>query len=241
MESLSRGAAPLTAERLSRAQRRELVRELLKKGDLPRLVGRIQADRRLLPSLVATLTEPHAVVRWRAIEVLGQVVAAEAEEDRGRAREIVRRLLWSLNEESGGNLRHGPEALGEILAVVPCLGGEYAGILASFAGEPFFRPAVMWGLARIAAVNPALLSDCRELLAESVRDGDPDVRLWAAVALRALGASTTDTVLAPATADATPVEVYSRTQGAMKPTTIADLVAQDPRQVFCLLPKDRTA
>jgi len=205
----------------------------LEAAALPELFRAIQNDRRLLVPLLGILTEPRDLVRWRAIEVLGQVTAHDAREDPDRAKETVRRLLWSMNEESGGNLRHGPEALGEILACVPALAEEYLGMLVALADEVFFRPAVMWGVARIAVTHSSLVAEYKETLDNAVRDSAPYVRLWAAVALRALGLPPEAPELASVVADATPVEFYSRCSGhTMQAVTIAEAVSGEPTLLF---------
>ena len=196
------------------------------------LATRVRTDRRLLMPLVSVLVDSEDVIRWRAIEALGQVAAADAEEDLDRVREIIRRLLWSMNEESGGSLRHAPEALGEILARVPVLIDEYATIVASFADEQFFRPAVHWALARIAATNPAALADYQPLLRAAAHDPDPQVRAWAGVALRILGQSDSSSVLAAMTCDSTPMQVYRRHDRNMHEATVAEVVAASPGQLF---------
>ena len=41
------------------------------------------------------------MIKWHAVSALGAIVAALAEKEMESARIIMRRLMWSLNDESG--------------------------------------------------------------------------------------------------------------------------------------------
>src|SRR5574341_1358439 len=75
------------------------------------------------------------VMRISAVEALGRAAAARARRDPGPGRELLRRVLWLMNDESGGLLWHGPQVLGAVLAGVPALCGEFLEVLASFLEE----------------------------------------------------------------------------------------------------------
>jgi len=66
------------------------------------------------------------LVKWRAITAMGAVVARLADEDLESARIVMRRLMWNLNDESGGIGWGSPEAMGEIMARHDILAKEYA-------------------------------------------------------------------------------------------------------------------
>ncbi len=73
------------------------------------------------------------LVRWHAISAMGMMVARLAEEDMEEARIIMRRLLWSLNDESGGIGWGAPESMAEIMHQHAGLAGEYIHMLISYA------------------------------------------------------------------------------------------------------------
>lgn len=58
-------------------------------------------------------TEPY--LRWRAVSCMGKSVARLAEEDLEAARVVMRRFLWSLNDESGGIGWGAPESMAEAM------------------------------------------------------------------------------------------------------------------------------
>ena len=88
--------------------------------------------RKLINPLLPLLLSHDDQLKWKAVVVLGAVVANLADQDIEAARIIIRRLMWSLNDESGGIGWGAPEALGEILAqhllfsffLIYCLGKE---------------------------------------------------------------------------------------------------------------------
>ncbi len=67
---------------------------------------------------------------------MGRVAADLADRDMESARVVVRRLMWNLNDESGGIGWGSPEAMGEIMACHEGLAEEYSCILISFYAYP---------------------------------------------------------------------------------------------------------
>lgn len=151
--------------RMSRRKRRRLqVVKLLQKRDLMGLM-KLAAKEATMPStLVACLSELDDVVRWRAIEALGWVAAGLAQKDLAAARDLVRRLFWSMTEECGGTAWHAPEAIGEILAQVPELAPDFTSVLASHADIDPFQEGVLWSLRRLAPIRPDLVQEEAEVL-----------------------------------------------------------------------------
>jgi hypothetical protein len=102
-------------------------------------------------------------IKWVAARAMGAVVAKLADQDREGARVIMRRLMWSLNDESGGIGWGSPEAMGEILASHGGLAREYAHILISylskdgnFVENEVLQAGVLWAIGRLAEVHPDL-------------------------------------------------------------------------------------
>ncbi len=148
----------------------------------------------MISPLLAFLSRPDK--RERAAWALGEAVAAVAEKNMEAARVILRRLMWSLNEESG-NLGWGaPEAMGCILARTPSLAGEYGNILLSYVRDTGrednfldhapLRAGVFRGLARLAETRPDIVGAKPIVLMAGLRDGDAQVRGMAALAVAAV-------------------------------------------------------
>ena len=122
--------------------------------------------RRVINPLFSCLCSTESQIKWRAITSLGAVVANHAQEDMESARVIMRRMIWNLNDESGGIGWGLPEAMGEVMARHEGLAEEYVNILLSYIRadgnflehEPLQR-GVLWGLGRLAQTRPELLHE----------------------------------------------------------------------------------
>jgi len=96
-------------------------------------------------------------IKWRAVRAMGKVVAKMASENLESARVVMRRLMWSLNDESGGIGWGAPEAMGEIMAQDKRLADEYYKILLSYVDEEGnfleykpLRKGAIWAIERLS-------------------------------------------------------------------------------------------
>ncbi|HEJ83533.1 MAG TPA: HEAT repeat domain-containing protein, partial [Desulfobacteraceae bacterium] len=143
--------------------------------------------RRVINPLFSILYQGDDRLRWAAITAMGRVVARLAGEDREAARVIMRRLMWNLNDESGGIGWGSPEAMGEILACHEGLAQEYAPILLSYARKDgnyleleMLQRGLLWGIARLAQARPRLVQGAVLHLIPYLESQDPAVRGMAA-------------------------------------------------------------
>lgn len=148
---------------------------------------------KLLNPLFSAICSASEKTKWNAVSAMGVTVARLAEQDMEAARIVMRRFMWSLNDESGGIGWGTPEAMAECLACHGGLAQEYTKILVSFMREdgfylelPALQRGLMWGLGRLAQVRPELLRDWQapRYLLPYLDSEDPFVR---ALAARALG------------------------------------------------------
>jgi hypothetical protein len=123
------------------------------------------------------------LLRWKAITAMGRIAARLADDDREAARVIMRRLMWNLNDESGGIGWGSPEAMGEILACHDGLAEEYAPILISYAREDgnyleyeMLQRGLLWGIARLAEARPHRIRNSVSHLMPCLEAGDPATR-----------------------------------------------------------------
>ncbi len=130
--------------------------------------------------------------RWYAISAFGRAVALLAKSDMERARVVMRRLMWTLNDESGGIGWGAPEAMGEALANCQQLADEYSRILLSYIREDGnyleylpLRRGALWGLMRLAQAWPDLMRkiEAEKWLIEYLSDQDPESKGLAILAL----------------------------------------------------------
>ncbi len=124
-------------------------------------------SKKLVSPLFSTLYSKSFEIRSRGITCLGIVVAKIARFNIEDARVIMRRLIWNLNDESGGIGWGSPEAQAEIMANNKQLADEFYKILISYIisrdgpdnyleYEPL-REGAYWGLARLSQIRPELI------------------------------------------------------------------------------------
>ena len=142
--------------------------------------------------LISCLFRTEELLKWHAVSAIGQLMNDLAGRDIEAARVIMRRLLWSMNEESGGIGWGIPEAMAEIMAINGKLAGEYANMLVSYMREenylelPALQRCLLWGVARLAQVRPQILLayDADGYLADYLESRD---RIVVGLAARAFG------------------------------------------------------
>jgi hypothetical protein len=153
--------------------------------------------RQVINPLFSFLCSPDETVKMRAVAAIGVVVAQLANEDMESARVIMRRLIWNLNDESGGIGWGCPEAMGEIMASHEGLAKEYAPILISFIREDgnFFEYepllcGALWGVGRLAQVRPQLVKDSVPHVRSFLKSQNDTIKELAKWTLNSLGEST---------------------------------------------------
>jgi hypothetical protein len=124
-------------------------------------------------ALFSFLCSTDKSIKNRAIIAMGEVVSRMAETNLESARSVMRRLIWSLNEESGWIGWGSAEAMGEIMARNTSLANEYHHILISYVieGDNYLlydklREEVMRGLKRLSQVHPQLVQGVQHLLTD---------------------------------------------------------------------------
>jgi HEAT repeat protein len=189
--------------------------------------------RRAVSPLIGLLLHPDERIKWHAVSALGIVVSQLAGMDLEAARTVMRRLIWSLNEESGGIGWGAPETLAEIMAEDGVLAAEFGHLLISYLrpdGSPLKLPALqrglMWGLGRLAATRPGLLErvDAPVYLLPYLASEDAEVRGLAARALGLLRVGAARTGLMSLKKDAAEFLLYDRGERAV--TTVGRIAGE---------------
>jgi len=171
--------------------------------------------RQVINPLFSFLYNSDEQIRWLAVTAMGAVVANLADKDIEEGRVIMRRLMWNLNDESGGIGWGSPEAMGEILACHEGLAKEYANILISYAMEEgnyleheILQRGLLWGIGRLSQVRPGLLRDSAAYIIPYLKSPDPTVRGLAAWTLGLLRAEEARPDLEQLTKDEIEVQMY---------------------------------
>ena len=223
----------------SRAIKKQVL-DLLAGGDLVAsrraLAGLPAGD--VVHALFSAICRENPVVRWHAVTCMGDAVARIAADDLEAARIILRRFLWSLNDESGGIGWGAPEAMAECLCRDERLAGEYAHMLVSYMREdgeelcqdgnfiehPLLQRGVVWGIGRLAGCRRELLQQlgAGRDLGRYLEAEDPELRGLAALAAGRLREATLRPLLQGLRADTAPLSWYD--EGALHQTTVGALV-----------------
>ena len=171
--------------------------------------------RRVINPLFALLCSTESEVKWRAVTALGAVVANLAQDDMESARVVMRRMIWNLNDESGGIGWGVPETMGEVMARHEGLAREYVNILVSYIREDGnflehepLQHGVLWGLGRLAQTSPELLQNTGAHLHPFLSSEDATLRGLAAWILGLVGGPQHESELEPLLEDEAGVIIY---------------------------------
>lgn len=224
---------------MSSRQIKSKVLELLHSPDLAAVLRALQPfpAKEVVNVLFSAICREAPLVRWQAISCMGDVVARLADADMEEARVIMRRLLWSLNDESGGIGWGAPEAMAEIMCRHAGLAAEYVHMLISYMREdgeeicqdgnfiehPLLQRGLLWGIARLSRCNPELLKQkgAGADILQYLEVSDAETRGLAVMAAGALRLVGTQPILQMMTTDATPMTVYQ--DGFFLETTLGRL------------------
>ena len=173
-------------------QLKKQILDLLRREDPDAALPAIMAvpPRQVINPLFGALYSCDRRTRWHAVTAMGAVVAALADQDMESARVIMRRLMWNLNDESGGIGWGSPEALGEIMARHAGLAREYATILISylnpqgnFLEHEGLQEGAVWAVGRMARVDGPCVRDAAPFLENLFSSSSVQLRglaVWAA-------------------------------------------------------------
>ncbi len=226
---------------MSRRDRKIAVRQLLISDDVGSAVDGVCAmpARRVVNDLFSLLLDADELIRWRSATAMGAVIARLAGHQMESARVIMRRMMWMLNDESGGIGWGIPESMGETVAVSEPLAREYGHILVSYidpAGNylehPVLQRGLLWGLGRYGHAQPHAAALWEPLLLPFLDSADPYHRGLGAWTMGAVSLPHVPPQLASLTSDAARFRFYTgsrleeRSVAQMAGTTIAGITAQ---------------
>ncbi len=199
---------------------RAKVCELVDLNRIEEAAALVAAERTAVKGLFGLLFERYGERRWRAIEVLGKAVPLMENAEPEKGLDIIRRLFWSLNDESGGVGWSAAEAIGAIVAERPDLFGHFApNLYYNYLDEPPVRRGILWAIGRIGEKSPELVAEAVPEVETLLHDPDPEVRGYAAWALGKLGVPSAG--LNDLTADENSIELWD--QGRLWRPTVGEL------------------
>ena len=208
----------MSAKSPSSREIKKRIYDLLKSPDLDSALDEISQlpRRQVISPLFSFLYDKDQNMKWVAVKAMGAVVAELANEDMESARVVMRRLMWNLNDESGGIGWGSPEAMGEILARHDGLANEYAPILISYTREDgnylehaLLQRGLIWAVGRLAQVRPRIVQNAVQHLLPYLESTDATVRGLAARVMGLLAAQEAVSKLRGLKNDENQIQIYT--------------------------------
>ena len=131
-----------------------IVMELFDRQDHGGLDRLVTAEPRAASLVFGRLWDTDPGRRAMAARALGSAARVHPE----LARELSRRVLWALNDESASNGVHGIAALGEMGAARPDVVGPFVGPLVALLGDRGLSSEILRALVRMAECAPGLVA-----------------------------------------------------------------------------------
>jgi hypothetical protein len=110
-------------------------------------------DEQLVGHLFSHFYNTNELIKFRSSAAMGDLGARVALKNKERARIILRRIMWNLNDESGGIGWGSPEAMGEVLWHSAELAHDFESILYSYLDpdgnhieNEMLQRGVLWGV-----------------------------------------------------------------------------------------------
>ena len=222
---------------------KQQILDLLQEHDLAEIQRKLSAfpAKEVINALFAAICRSEERLRWHAISTMGSTVARLADEEMEEARIIMRRLLWSLNEESGGIGWGAPESMAEIFCSHEQLAEEYVHLFLSYMRPDGDKPyqegnflehetlqrGLLWAAGRLAQCRRelALAKGMADDLPQYLHSPDAAVCGLAARAIGLLGQCCPRLErLYELKTDATQLRLYE--DGAFSSVTVGELAAQ---------------
>jgi hypothetical protein len=209
------------------------IRELLETMSFEEIADMALKDKGVIRWLISLSYDKEDVISWRAIEAMGAVAYALSA-GRGKGIEIIRdairRLLWSMREESGGIGWSAAEMLGEIIRANPDEFSDIIPIVWSFREEEMFRAGVARAMWRIADVRTDLVRFISKDLAFLLTDENPSVRAYALLAAGTIGADKIVHEIKGLVNDIAEIKFYHN--GILSSRTVADIVKDIAKELL---------
>ena len=151
-------------------------------------------ERQVINPLISLMLHDDPMVRWRSVIAIGEVVNKLVSTDMEGARIIMRRFMWTLNDESGGIGWGSPEAMCACIARNDRIAEEFGHIVVSYLNpdgnyieyEPLQR-GLLWGIIHVARTSPAVVTGARPYLISYLYSADAHVKGLAIMSLNLLG------------------------------------------------------
>ncbi|MDT8904041.1 DVU0298 family protein [Anaeroselena agilis] len=204
---------------------REGVKRLLYERDWEEVVRLALIDRRVLRVLIGLLYDADDYAHWLAIDALGRWGGRMAADNPEKTRDLIRRLLWTLNDESGGNPWGATGAIGAVIAARPELFAGYLSMICPFHDDVNIYPEFIWSVAAVGSARSDLAAEYVPFLLDALGHASASIRAYAAWCLGALRVPEAAAALTALMDDAAEAAVYEG-DGVYRRRTVGAIAAE---------------
>ncbi|MBM7853969.1 HEAT repeat protein [Desulfohalotomaculum tongense] len=177
--------------------------------------------KKLIRYLVRLTYSQDDLLRWRAIEALGLAAGKIAKTEPEVIRDIIRRFLWSMNDESGAQSWSAPQAIAEIIYNEPGLYADLGPVMISASmDERIFQPGMLWAVGRLVGKVDYINEIVPDIIA-FLDNPNAVIRGYAAWALGEIGVSSSVDRLKNLVNDKARVKIYIN--GELYEKTVGDI------------------
>lgn len=178
----------MTGRTLTQQEMKQAAMAALEAEDFETILTLARQNRKVLSVLVRLSYDKDTLIGRRAIIAIGRVASVFVRSNYVFLRETVRKLLWSLSDESGGIGWSAPEILGEIISADPSKFSDVVPLIAEVYSieEKVFRPGVLYAFGKIAEVSPETVSPFQMLIVDGLSEQDPLSRVYSLELVRML-------------------------------------------------------
>ncbi len=165
------GSSKVKKNITNRFQLKKEIKDALQRREFDRVARYALESPRTIGILFNLSYDKDSIITWRAVEAMGEVARVLTERSREEGRELMKRLLWSITEESGGLGWSSIEMIAEVVVRSPEVFSDIPLLLPEYYDEPIFRESVLYALWRIGSVRPDLLSpqDVKEVVIQALK------------------------------------------------------------------------
>jgi hypothetical protein len=202
---------------------KETVHEYVYDNKIEELAALAESDARVFSELQRMIYTPDEPLRWRIIEITGEVCKRVGEKRPDVISKFLTRLLQNA-AASGASAWGAIETSGVIISTNPELFGEYSEAILSFLKFENLWKDTLWAIGRIASINSNLVKYAFNPLCSFLENSDPSLRGHAAWALGELGNNSSREALKKLETDDTVLSIYK--DGQFKETTVGQLAQE---------------
>jgi hypothetical protein len=167
-------------------------------------------DKRVWKLLQSNLYQTDETLRWHSVEATAILMRRQWDQGRQeKVRDYLRRLIWSISDESGGIGWSAPQTIAETVVLIPQLNEPFVNIMIdrSFSEPPLVKSG-LWGIGRLGARAGPSVKLFQDIILASFATNEAETLGLAAWAMGEVGFRPARSLLQTLTHRPEPVRIY---------------------------------